>query len=280
MSAAQAEAVGPVLTKLQRRDRTARVLAAAARTRSPSRREHLIDYAIRINMVVARDIAGRYWGRGVDPDDLTQVAYTALIRATASFRPELHYDFLSFAVPTIRGEVKKYFRDLAWTIRPPRRIQDAQPRITLAESELANRLGRFPEACEVAAHLGLEIAEVHEASSASGCFHASSLEHPLSDVRGPGTFTLADVLGEDDVAQSAVEARVALAPIVRTMPARDQRILYLRFFEDRTQQEIADEIGVTQMQVSRLLARILGELRSRLCSTESGQDAVLANQTN
>ena len=252
------------LTREERHERTARALAAASRSRSADRREALLDYAVRINMDVAREIAGRYGGRGIDCEDLAQVAYAALTRAARQFRPELHNDFLSYAVPSIRGELKKYFRDHGWTIRPPRRIQNAQPRIVRAEAELVQRLGRSPKPSEVAAHLGLEISEVIEAMSADGCFVPSSLDRPLSGIDGVGTATMADLLGEKDGGQSAAEARVALAPLVRRLEARDQRILYLRFVEDRTQQEIGEAIGVTQMQVSRLLTRILNDLRSEL----------------
>jgi RNA polymerase sigma-B factor len=263
MSADQAELTHP-LTREQRRDRTARALAVAARSRNPARREAMLDYAVRINMEVARQLAGRYGDRGIDREDLTQVAYAALTRAARTFRPELDNDFLSYAVPSIRGELKKYFRDHGWTIRPPRRIQNAQLRIFRAEGELTQRLGRSPRPSEVAAYLGLEIGEVIEAMSVDGCFVPASLDRPLSSSHGVGRFTMADLLGQGDSAVDAAEARVTLAPIVRRLEARDQLILYLRFVEDRTQQEIANVIGVTQMQVSRLLTRILHDLRCEL----------------
>jgi len=266
----------PLLSQAQRRDRSGRALAAAARTRNPSRREALLQYAVCLNMDVARDVAGRYAGRGIDRDDLHQVAYTALTRATCNFRPDLDHDFLAYAVPTIRGELKKHFRDLGWTIRVPRRIQDAQPRVTRAESDLAQRFGRLPLLWEIAAHCGLDAREIMEAQSANGCFAPTSLDHPVSDLDGRGATTLTDLLGEEDAAQAAVDARVALAPLVRRLEPRDQRILYLRFFEDRTQQEIADDIGVTQMQVSRRLTRILTDLRRQLGALESPEKGDLA----
>lgn len=255
----------PALTSAERRDRTARALALASRARSAARREALVHYAVRINMPIARELAGRYAGRGVDRDDLTQVAFTALTRATRNFRADLHTDLLSYAVPSIRGELKKYFRDHGWVIRPPRHIQEAQPLIVRAESELAQQLGRSPKPSEMAAHLGLDIQEVIEAMSAGGCFAPASLDRLLSvdnDV-GTGPGTLADVLGEAGEAPTA-ETRLVLAPVVRRLPERDQQILYLRFFEERTQQEIGEAIGVTQMQVSRLLSRILRDLRRGL----------------
>jgi len=219
-------------------------------------------------MEVARELAGRYGGRGTDREDLNQVAYAALTRAAHNFRPELHKDFLSYAVPSIRGELKKYFRDHGWTIRPPRRVQETQGRLPRAENELAQRLGRSPRPSEIAAHLGLEVHDVIEAMSADGCFTPASLDRLLTRGDGAEPTTMADLLGKEDQEQVASEARMALAPIVRKLPARDQRILYMRFVEDRTQQEIGDVIGVTQMQVSRLLSRILDDLRCGLGSTD------------
>ena len=255
-----------LLTRQQRRDRTTRALAAAARTRSDSRREQLLAYVVGINMGVARSVAGRYINRGIEQDDLVQVAYAALTRAARDFDPTRRQDFLSYAVPSIRGELKKHFRDLGWTIRPPRRVQEAQARITRAEADLLQRYGRSPRPSEIADHIGLDLDHVIEAMATNGCFAPSSLDQPLTGADGSatGSGTAADLLGEDDSAQAAVEARATLAPVVRRLRERDRRILYLRFFEERTQQEIADDIGVTQMQVSRLLSRIMQDLRTEL----------------
>jgi len=271
MSSAPSSAYEVTLSRQQRRDHTTRALTAARRTRCASRREHLLDYVVRINMDVARSVASRFRRRGIEDDDLAQVAYTALTRAARDFDPGRHKDFLSYAVPTIRGELKKHFRDLGWAVRPPRRVQETQARITRAEGALVQKLGRSPRPSEIAAALGLELDDVVEAMSADGCFAPSSLDKPLAGVDGAGTATIGELLGEDDPSQEAAEARVALAPIVRRLKERDRRILYLRFVEERTQQEIADDIGVTQMQVSRLLTRILRDLRQDL--TGAGQVA-------
>lgn len=259
-----------VLTRRQRRERTSVVLAAAAATRSGSRRAELLEYVVRINMGVARSVASRYLNRGIDEDDLLQVAYMALTRAARDFNPERHDDFLSYAVPTMRGELKKHFRDQGWTVRPPRRVQETQARITRAEGELLQNLGRSPLPSEIAAHIGAEVDDVIEALAADGCFAPASLDRPLARADGEGAASLGDFLGEDDTTQPAAEARVALAPVVRRLKERDRRILYMRFFEERTQQEIADDIGVTQMQVSRLLSRILRDLREDLGETDTG----------
>jgi RNA polymerase sigma-B factor len=253
------------LTRSDRRSATASALSESANARTRRRREDLLDYVVRINMGVARSVASRYLKRGVDEEDLLQVAYLALTRAARDFDPSRQEDFLSYAVPTIRGELKKYFRDHGWTVRPPRRVQETQARITRAEGELTQQLGRPPTAEEFADHLDATVRDVVEALAADGCFSPASLDRPLSSGEADrGVSSLVDLLGCADPEQPAAEARVALAPVVRRLKERDRQILYLRFFEQRTQQEIAADIGVTQMQVSRLLGRILRDLRREL----------------
>jgi RNA polymerase sigma-B factor len=258
------------LTRLQRRERTARALAASGKTHSAVRRRELLDYVVRINMGVASSVARRYVHRGIEEEDLVQVAYAALIRAAHGFDPSRDQDFLAYAVPTIRGEVKKHFRDRGWVVRPPRRIQEIQAGITRAEGDLAQDLGRPPRPGELAAHLRVEVDEVMEAIALVGCFAPSSLDRPVVGPAGVGFATVGDLLGADDGSQSAAEARVALAPAVRRLNERDRRILFMRFFEERTQQEIGDALGVSQMQVSRLLARILRNLRADLVHGDDG----------
>jgi len=256
------------LTRAQRRDRTSRALAAATRTSSESRRERLLEYVVAINMEVAASVARRFFHRGVESEDLLQVAYAALTRAARMFDPTRDEDFLSYAVPTIRGELKKHFRDHGWAVRPTRRVQETQGRISRAEGDLAQALGRPPRPSELAEHLGLPVDDVIEAMSADGCFTPSSLDKPVSGGDEMGFATIGDLIGDDDPRQSAAEARAVLEPVVRGLKERDRRILYMRFFEQRTQQEIAEDIGVTQMQVSRLLARIMRDLRSQLGAPE------------
>jgi RNA polymerase sigma-B factor len=207
---------------------------------------------------VAIAIAARYRTRGIASEDLQQVACLALVKAAHGYDPEVGHDFLSYAVPTIRGEIKRHFRDLGWMVRPPRRIQELQARITAADGELSQELGRSPRPSEVAAHLDESLEDVTEALATVGCFLPSSLDRPAGD---SGTMTVSDLLGGEDPGQEAAEARTVLAPVVRQLCERDRRILLLRFFRGLTQQEIAEDIGVTQMQVSRLLTRIMGDLR-------------------
>ena len=215
---------------------------------------------IETNAAVARTMASRYRNRGIDLDDLEQVALLGLTKAAQRFDPSAGHDFLSFAVPTIRGELRRYFRDSGWMIRPPRRVQDLQSRIGTAQGELEMRLGRSPRPSEVAEHLDADLTDVVEALAADGCFTPSSLDAPV----GEGSSGLGDLIGDDDRALAWVEARVMLDPVVRRLAPRDRRIVRLRFYEERTQQEIAEAVGLTQAQVSRVLTRILAGLRADL----------------
>jgi len=215
---------------------------------------------IETNVGVARSMASRYRNRGIDLDDLEQVALLGLTKAAQRFDPGAGHDFLSYAVPTIRGELRRHFRDSGWMVRPPRRVQDLQSRISRAQDELEATLGRSPRPTEVAAHLDVALEDVVEALTADGCFTPTSLDGPVGD----GSASLGDLLGFDDTAVVAAEARIVLEPVVRKLSERDRRILHLRFVEERTQQEIAEEIGLTQAQVSRVLTRILTDLKADL----------------
>jgi RNA polymerase sigma-B factor len=253
------------LTRTQRIERTAHLLEQARAARR-GERQRLLDEVVVLNMPVARSVARRYRSKGIAEDDLDQVAYMALVRAARQFDPKFERDFLSYAVPTIRGELKKHFRDAGWTVRPPRWIQELQGRIGDAAAQLTQELGRSPRPSEIAERLDEDPERVLEALSTDGCYLPDSLDRPVREDESSGP-SLGDHLGDDAAAYDAAEARLLLAPVVRRLGARDRRILDLRFFHDRTQQEIADEIGVTQMHVSRLLARILGDLREQLDDT-------------
>jgi RNA polymerase sigma-B factor len=240
-----------------RAQRTADVLARLDHA-GDSERGALLDELIAVNMPVARSVAARYRRRGIAEEDLEQVAYLALVRAARNFDRASGHDFLSYAVPCIRGEVRRHFRDLGWMVRPPRRLQELQSRIGPAESELTSALGHPPNAEQLAAGLGEPPEDVEEAWAANGCFRPTSLDHVIRD---DDASSLGERLGEDEVGFEAAEARVLLAPALQRLAERDRTIVCLRFFAQRTQQEIADEIGVTQMQVSRLLSRVCRMLR-------------------
>jgi RNA polymerase sigma-B factor len=251
----------------ERHDRarlTDEVLARLDDAQDATEREQLIDRLIELNMPVARSIAVRYRRRGIPEEDLQQVAYLALVRAAHHYDHASGHDFLSYAVPCIRGEVRRHFRDVGWTVRPPRRVQELQGRIAATESELASTLGHPPTPEELAAELDEDREDVEEALAANGCFTPTSLDQVVhQDAAG----SLGDQLGGEDAGLDAAEARVILAPALNRLAERDRTIVRMRFFGQRTQQEIADEIGVTQMQVSRLLSRICRTLREDI---ESG----------
>jgi RNA polymerase sigma-B factor len=225
----------------------------------------LTDELIEANLGVARSIAGRYRNRGIDLDDLEQVALLGLTKAAQRFDPGAGHDFLSFAVPTIRGEIRRHFRDSGWMVRPPRRIQDLQARIVAAHDELERQLGRSPRPSDLAAHLEEDVADVVEALAADGCFTPTSLDVTVGD----GSSTLGDQIGHEDRDLAHAEARIVLEPAVQHLSQRDRRIVQLRFYEGRTQQEIAEAVGLTQAQVSRVLSRILADLRADLSRTSA-----------
>ena len=239
----------------------AELLSEAARCDRDADRRRLLDKVVRLHLDVARSIAARYRGRGEPIEDLEQVAYVGLAKAVQGFEPAYGKSFLSYAVPTISGEVKKHFRDCSWAVRPPRRIQDLQGRIAARASELHQELAQSPTPAKIAQSLGAPIDDVIEALASNGCFTPTSLDQ---SVGAPGSASLGDLLGCHDRDLARMETHVTLAPVLRELPERDRLILNLRFFHDQTQSEIADQLGVTQMQVSRLLAGILQRLRRQL----------------
>ncbi|WP_246081517.1 sigma-70 family RNA polymerase sigma factor [Nocardioides litoris] len=222
-------------------------------------RDVLLEQVMVINRRVADAVAARYRDRGVPLEDLQQAAYEGLVKAVRRFDTAQAEDLLTFAVPTIRGEVQRYFRDRSWMVRPPRRVQELQHHVNAAIGRLHERLGREPTDAEVCADLDLDPQEHAEVVTAFGCFHPASLDRPVGD--DDGAATLGELLPDTGDERAAAEARCLLAPAVSRLGARDQRLVYLRFYEQRTQLEIATELGLTQTQVSRLLARVLRDLR-------------------
>lgn len=233
---------------------------------APDTRNLRVEQLIKDHIEVARSISSRYRNRGVDADDLEQVALLGLTKAAQRFDPDAGHDFMAFAVPTIRGEVRRHFRDAGWVVRPPRRVQELQARITRAHADLEQQLGRSPRPSDVASHLDVDLDDVIEALSADGCFTPTSLDTPLTDA----ATTIGDLIGDDSAATEELEAKVVLEPLLARLAPREQRIVFMRFYEDRSQQEIADAVGLTQAQVSRLLRRILTDLRTEL-DADSGE---------
>ncbi len=247
----------------ERRKFTATMLRRAAEVTDPAERDRILDDVVLANMGVARSIASRYRSRGIASEDLEQVANAALVRAVHEYDDHLAADFLAYAVPSIRGELRRYFRDNGWMVRPPRRIQEIQSRVVEARDRLRVETGGPGTEEAIAQELGVSREDVVEALCAEGCFAPVSLDSPAGD--GSST-SLGDAMPHPHDAEgiSAAEARVMLRPVVRRLSAREQALLRLRYFDDRTQQQIADEFGVTQTQVSRLLSKVLRDLRDSL----------------
>lgn len=254
----------PVVDATENRsEATARLFALRADA-DPATRADLDEELIRLNMRLAADISRRFRGRGIPDDDLRQVAYVGLVKAVRGFSPERGYDFLSFAVPTIRGEIRRHFRDLGWAVRPPRSIQEAQTKIIACEPELAQSLGRAPRPSEIADHLGLELELVVESLGSTGCFAPASLDAPAQG----GDETVGQRLGYTDHEFDVAEARATLQPILARLSKRERTIIEMRFLRGCSQSEIGAAIGVSQMHVSRLLARLMSRMRDELGTEE------------
>ena len=230
------------------------------------RRERLRQELIAGYLSVARHIARKYSARGETLDDLEQVASVGLVLAVDRFDPGRDVDFLSFAVPTISGEVLRHFRDRATTIRLPRRLRQMQGQIYDAAGELAQRHGRAARPSEIAEHLGVDVEVVLEGLVAQGARYTSSLDEPARDGGGdaPERPRFAGALRTIEAEFDLVEHRESLAPLLAALPERERRILLMRFFGDMTQTEIGEHIGISQMHVSRLLSRTLVRFRRQL----------------
>ncbi len=245
-----------------KRSARTRELIARATAATGAERLRLLDDVVVENIEVARSIARRFRNRGVPLEDLEQVACLALTQASRRFDPAKADDFLTFAVPTITGELKRYFRDSGWAIRPPRHIQEIQAMIGRDE-EATGGVHETPE--QTAERLDLPIKDVTDAHLAFGCFSPFSLDAPAWQ-HGESQEIRSDYLVDEEQFHDwhAAEARTVLRTLAKELEPRERLILYLRFVEERTQAEIGEELGVTQMQVSRLLSQILARMRTRL----------------
>lgn len=243
----------------------ARAALSRLRTMAGDEREYadLREYVIKEYMSYARYLAGKYRRRGEALSDLEQVAYVGLVKAVDNFDPEYGTSFLTYATPMITGEIKRHFRDTTWDVHVPRRLQELSAAVRAAEAELTQKLGAPPSAAELADRLGLAADELAEVFDASVAYTASSLDVPVAMADGNGA-TLGDLLGNDDPGIEMVVNRAALKPLLAELGAREKRILLMRFFRNMSQSQIGAELGVSQMQVSRLLTQILGGLRARL----------------
>jgi RNA polymerase sigma-B factor len=222
-------------------------------------REELVERFLPL----ARKLARRYSGAREPFDDLMQVASLGLVKAIDRFDPSRGTAFSSFAVPTILGELKRYFRDLGWAVHVPRGAQEQALKVEEAQQQLTARTGRPPSVQDLAAYLELSLEDVLDALETAGAHHCVSLDTPREDGDGESG-TLADAFGEQDARFEFVEASVSIASAAKQLTARERRVLELRFVEDLTQTQIAELIGVSQMQVSRILRRITTQLRETM----------------
>jgi RNA polymerase sigma-B factor len=230
--------------------------AEFARTGSPAIREELV----RAYLPLAEYLAKRFLHRGVPSDDLVQVASLGLIKAVDRFEPERGLAFSTFATPTIIGELKRHFRDKGWALRVPRRLQELHLELATTIGSLTQELGRSPTIAEIAAEARVSEEEVLEATDVAQVYRVSSLETPPTE-EGNTVESRSGSLSEIDGNLELVEERIEIARLLRVLPPRERAIVHMRFFEGKTQSEIAASLGISQMHVSRLLARSIDQLR-------------------
>nr|WP_051342861.1 SigB/SigF/SigG family RNA polymerase sigma factor [Pseudonocardia spinosispora] len=216
---------------------------------------------------VARHIAQRYAHRGEPIEDLTQIASLALVNAVDRFEPGRGHNFLGYAIPTITGEVRRHFRDKTWSMRVPRRLQELHLSVNKAVSELSHELQRAPRPSEIATRLNLSTNEVLDALQVAQSYRADSLDELLSS--STDSASLGDLLGDTDARFERFTEAHSLAPHLSALPARERTILAMRFFDEMTQTQIAEHIGISQMHVSRLLAKTLAHLREAVAEAEA-----------
>src|SRR5215212_2482892 len=248
----------------QRQELADRTVALLSRARQvgEDERQQIIDEVVTSHLWLAETLSRRFLHRGEDEEDLLQVARTGLVEAAQRFAPE-QGAFIAFAVPTITGVLKRHFRDHGWLVRPPRRTQELSAQMRQQWPDLTQRLRTAPSDREVAESLGASLDAVREAMCANQGYRSDSLD--AVSARG------SDDGYPDDISQC--ENRLMLARVWRQLTPEERRLLVLRFYEERSQSDIADRIGTSQMQVSRLLARTLRRLRTMIGGLEELQEA-------
>ncbi|MFJ9245894.1 SigB/SigF/SigG family RNA polymerase sigma factor [Streptomyces sp. NPDC101776] len=228
--------------------------------------QYVRNTLIEMNLSLVRYAAARFRSRSNNEmEDIVQVGTIGLIKAIDRFELSRQVEFTSFAVPYIVGEIKRFFRDTSWAVHVPRRLQEARVELAKATEELRSRLGRTPTTRELSELMCLTEEEVIEARKASNGYTSSSLDAALSsDAGAEGETVLADVIGADDPGLELVDDLSSLAPLIAQLDERERKIIHMRYVEERTQAEIGEELGVSQMHVSRLISRMLRRLRAGL----------------
>jgi RNA polymerase sigma-B factor len=273
MSIAVDQKLASVDTVTSNTNRTNRETDAAARSllslmadlpAGPDR-ERVRGRLIELYIPLAEYLARRFRNRGEQLDDLVQVANLGLIKSVDGYDADRGAAFTSYAIPMIVGELKRHFRDKGWDVRVPRRLQELRLEITKISGDLAQTLGRSPTVADLAARLEVSEEEIIEGLDCGQAYRAMSLDAPVGgDSADAGQNGLVDLLGDVDHDMENVENREALRPLIARLPAREQKIIAMRFFGNLTQSQIAAELGISQMHVSRLLAQALRALREGL----------------
>ena len=245
-----------ILSTLRERSRALFERLASAEETSDIRGE-----LIELHLPLVDHCARRFMHRGEPFEDLVQVGTIGLIKAVDRFDLERGVEFSTYATPTIIGEIKRYFRDKGWAIRVPRRLQELRMSIATATSELSQTLGRSPTPRQIAEHLEVSVEEVLEGLESANAYATMSLDVTNGEGEGPSWL---DSLGAEDEGMEHVEIRESLRPLLAGLPPREQQILVLRFFRQQTQSQIAEQVGISQMHVSRLLTRTLERLRGSI----------------
>lgn len=249
------------------RDRTHQLFAELCATQPGSpRHQQIRDELVEIHLPLVRYLAHRFIGRGEPTDDLLQIGTIGLLQSIDRFEQERGLEFSTFATPNIVGEIKRHFRDRGPMVRVPRRLQELQSEVAIGVNELSQRLGRAPTVAELAGHLKVSQEEVLEATESVRAYSAVPIDVPNAATGR----TIAESLVEPDTALDHVELRHALRPVLAGLAERERQALLLRFVENKTQSEIAAVLGISQVHVSRLLAKTLAELRERLPDMRQG----------
>ena len=226
--------------------------------------QYVRNTLVELNLTLVRFAAGRFRSRSEPMEDIVQVGTIGLIKAIDRFDPERGIEFPTFALPTIVGEMKRFFRDTSWAVHVPRRLQELRLALARGADELAQRLDRAPTAAELAGHLGLTVEEVSEGLVAANGYAVSSLDAQPGEEDGEAGGSIVDRVGALDPGLEGVENLESLKPLVAELPERERTILSLRFGAELTQSQIGAELGISQMQVSRLLAKAVRSLRTGL----------------
>ena len=249
-------------------DRTERELDERFVEYRTTRSRRLRDELVEDHVPLAQFLARRFAHRGEPYEDLVQVALVGLLKAVERFDPDRGLQFSTFATPTIVGELKRHFRDKGWAMRVPRRVQELHLQLAKIVGALSQELGRSPTAAEIAGRAGVSEEDVLEAMEAGGMYRLASIDGPAASSEDGSE--LSALLGDDDIDFERVEHQVELSELLDALPARERKIVYLRFFEGLTQSEIADRVGISQMHVSRLLTRSLVTLREHATMATAG----------